>query len=147
MFSCEFLKIFKNTFFYKTSLVATSAQRNFRFWQNIQPKLLLACFNHTKQIKWNRKFSKNSLILSLFAVVLLANCVKSVQIRCFFLIHSFLHLDRTRIQSECRKIRARKKSVFGHISHSGKLKNSLVKFSDANVIYHNSSKRNIALTT
>ena len=37
------------------------------------------------------------------------NCVKSVQIRSFFLV---------RIQSEYWKIRTRKYSVFGHFSHS-----------------------------
>ena len=51
------------------------------------------------------------------------HCVKSVQIRRFF--WSVFSRIRTeygeislRIQSECRKIRTIKNSVFGHISHS-----------------------------
>ena len=41
-----------------------------------------------------------------------AHCVKSVQIRSFYSVN-------LRIQSEYRKIRTRKNSVFGHFSRSG----------------------------
>ena len=40
------------------------------------------------------------------------HCVKSVQ------IWSFLWSEFSRIQSECRKIRTRKHSVFGHFSRT-----------------------------
>ena len=55
------------------------------------------------------------------------HCVKSVQIKSFFLVRIFPYLDwiwrdtdgvSLRIQSECGKIRTRKNSVFGHFSRS-----------------------------
>ena len=48
------------------------------------------------------------------------HCLKSVQIRSFFLVHIFLYWDwirRFTIQSEYKKIRTRKNSVYGHFSH------------------------------
>ena len=49
------------------------------------------------------------------------HCVKTFQIRSFFLV---------RIQSECWKIRTRKNSLFGHFSRSVVDKNSYIQLNN-----------------
>ena len=62
----------------------------------------------------------------IFLVFTLVHCIKSVQVQSFsglyfpvFGLNTEIYGENLRIQSKYRKIRTRKKSVFGHISHSG----------------------------
>ena len=62
VFSCEFCEIFKNTFFYRISLVATSVSRNVPFPQNM----------FRKKLEWRKTsistISKIFLIFSVFYI-------------------------------------------------------------------------------
>ena len=62
----------------------------------------------------------------IFLVFPLVHCIKSVQVQSFsglyfpvFGLNTEIYGENLRIQYKYRKIRTRKKSVFGHISHSG----------------------------
>ena len=62
----------------------------------------------------------------IFLVFTLVHCIKSVQVQSFsglyfpvFGLNTEIYGENLRIQYKYRKIRTRKKSVFGHISHSG----------------------------
>ena len=132
----EICGIFKNTYFEKyfwttdSGKMSETINKVFRFiWQS-------GCLSQqspSRQIKWTY------IIHSYIGAQL--HCVKSIQIRNFFwFVFSCIWMN-FRIQSECRKMRTRKNSVFGHFSHNG----FLLKW--FNNLYHCSSHYKLFIRT
>ena len=88
LFSCEFCDIFKNAFFYRTTLVVVSANIKTRFQNHINQYVVKSQIFINANIVWNwQNFVENSKIRALLNKLRLTNWIKTgkTQVRLFIL--------------------------------------------------------------